>query len=246
MPGSRAAAAELDEYRITSQVEIQVLLQQMLDHRTLVTLSGPHGDSYTTLMWQADPSRQMLCFSASDDDPRLRALLESDEIVAVAYLDSIKVQFDLDGVVEVRGGHHRALNAKYPKVLFRFQRRSAFRVQPFSTKSPVAKFRHPAMPDMQLALRVLDISLSGVALFRPDNVPMIAAGVKIGQCQLDLDDETHLEVGLVIHHVTAIHPESRGARLGCELAGLDWSDRSLQHYINQTQKRRLALPSGRT
>jgi c-di-GMP-binding flagellar brake protein YcgR len=246
MPGSRAAAAELDEYRITSQVEIQAIFQQLLDSRALVTLSGPHGDSYTTLMWQADPDRQMICFSASDGDPRLQALLESDEIVAVAYLDSIKVQFDLDGVVEVRGGHHRAINAKYPKVLFRFQRRSAFRVQPFSTKSPVAKFRHPAMPDMQLALRVLDISLSGVALFLPENVPMIAAGVKIGQCELDLDDDTNIEVGLVIHHVTSIHPESRGARLGCELVGLDWSDRSLQHYFNQTQKRRLALPVGKT
>jgi c-di-GMP-binding flagellar brake protein YcgR len=145
----------------------------------------------------------------------------------------------------VHGGHHHALNAKYPKVLFRFQRRSAFRVQPFSSKSPVAKFRHPAMPDMQLALRVLDISLSGVALFLPDNVPMISAGVKIGQCELDLDDDTNLIVGLVIHHVTSIHPESRGARLGCELVGLDWSDRSLQHYINQTQKRRLALPTGK-
>jgi c-di-GMP-binding flagellar brake protein YcgR len=244
MPGSRAAIAELDEYRITSQAEIQALLQQMLDSRALVTLSGPGGDSYTTMMWQADPSRRILCFGASDGDARLQALLECDEIVAVAYLDSIKVQFDLDGVVEVKG-QHRALNANYPKVAFRFQRRSAFRVQPFASPSPVARFRHPAMPDMQLALRVLDISLSGVALFLPDNVPMIAAGVKIGHCDLDLDDETKIEVGLVIHHVTAIHPESRGARLGCELVGLDWSDRSLQFYINQTQKRRLALPAGK-
>ena len=242
MPGSRAAAAELDEYRITSQVEIQTLLQQLLDNRSLVTLSGPNGDSYTTLMWQADPDRQMLCFSASDDDPRLQALLESDEIVAVAYLDSIKVQFDLEGAIEVLGGQHRALNAKYPKVLFRFQRRSAFRVQPFSTKLPVAKFRHPAMHDMQLALRVLDISLSGVALFLPDNVPMISAGVKIGHVELDLDDDTNIVLGLFIHHVTSINPESRGTRLGCELVGQDWSDRSLQQYINQTQKRRLALP----
>ena len=244
MPGSRAATAELDEYRITSQVEIQAMLQQMLDTRTFVTLSGPNGDSYTTLMWQADPSRQILCFSASDGDTRLQALLESGEIVAVAYLDSIKVQFDLEGVVEVLG-QDRALNANYPKVLFRFQRRSAFRVQPFSTKSPVARFRHPAIPDMTLALRVLDISLSGVALFLPENVPAITAGVKIGQCELDLDDDTNMVVGLVIHHVTAIHPESRGTRLGCELIGLDWSDRSLQHYINQTQKRRLALPTGK-
>lgn len=245
MPGSRAASAALDDYRITSQVEIQALLQQLLDTRALVTLSGPHGDSYTTLMWSADPARHTICFSAEDGAPQLGALLESDEIMAVAYLDSIKVQFDLNGVVQVHGGQHHALNAQYPAVVYRFQRRSAFRVQPLVTKSPVARLRHPAMPDMQLALRVLDVSLGGVALFLPDDVPMIAAGVKIGQCHLDLDDDTHLDVALVIHHVTAIHPESHGARLGCELVDLDWSDRTLQHYINQTQKRRLALASER-
>lgn len=243
MPGSRAAAAALDDYRITSSVEIQALLQQLLDARALVTLSGPNGDSYITLMWSADPARQMITFSAEDGDARLQGLLESGEIVAVAYLDNIKLQFDLDGVVEVHGGHHHALNAQYPAVLYRFQRRSAFRVKPFAIKAPMARFRHPAMPDMQLSLRVLDISLSGVALFLPEDVPMIAAGVKIGQCHLDLDDETSLEVAMVIHHVTSIHPESRGARLGCELLNVDWSDRTLQHYINQTQKRRLALPT---
>jgi c-di-GMP-binding flagellar brake protein YcgR len=241
MPGSIAAAAELDDYRITSDVEIQDLLKQLLDARPLVTLSGPNGESYTTLMWAADNDRHTLCFSAEDSNAQLDALLETGEIVAVAYLDSIKLQFDLEGVVRVRGGQHAALNARYPRVLFRFQRRAAFRVQPLPAKSPVAKFRHPGMPEMQLSLRVLDVSLSGIALFLPDNIPMIAAGVKIGQCRLDLDDDTDLDVTLLIHHVTAIHPESKGARLGCELVGLDWSDRTLQHYINQTQKRRLAL-----
>ncbi len=245
MPLSRAEAADLDEYRITASAEIQALLQKLIDERVLVTLSGPQGGSYTTLIWQVDAARQTLSFSASDGDARLDALLEAGEIVAVAYLDSIKIQFDLDGVIEVRGGHHRALNARFPKAMFRFQRRAAFRVQPFSTKVPVARFRHPAMPEMQLALRVLDVSLSGVALFLPHDIPMISAGVKIGQCRLELDDETELDVGLVIHHITALHPESKGVRLGCELTGLGWSDRSLQHYINQTQKRRIALPEGK-
>lgn len=241
MPGSLAAAAELDDYRITSSVEIQGLMKQLLDSRAMVTFSGPNGESYTTLMWSAEQDRQILCFSGEDGDSRLDALLETGEVVAVAYLDSIKIQFDVEGLVHVKGGQNSALNARYPRVVYRFQRRAAFRVQPLSTKSPVARFPHPAMHEMQLALRVLDVSLSGVALFLPDNVPMIAAGVKIGKCQLVLDDDTELTVGLMIHHVTAIHPESKGVRLGCELVGVDWSDRTLQHYINQTQKRRLAL-----
>ena len=241
MPGSHSDDGALDDYRVTSPVEIQALLQQLLDARTLVTLSGPSGDTYITLTWSADPVRKILSFSAEDGDARLQSLLETGEIVAVAYLDSIKLQFDLDGVMEVHGGSEHTLNARYPRSLFRFQRRLAFRVKPFSVKTPMARFRHPAMPDMQLSLRILDISLSGIALFLPENVPMITAGVKIGLCQLDLDDDTHLDVACVIHHVTAIHPESHGTRLGCELIDLDCSDRTLQSYINQTQKRRQAL-----
>ncbi len=106
----------------------------------------------------------------------------------------------------------------------------------------MAHMRHPALPDMKLDLRVLDISLGGVALFLPHNVPMVSPGVKIGQCFLDLDSDTRLEIGLIIHHVSVINPESQGARLGCELINVNGAtERALQQYVNQTEKRRLAL-----
>lgn len=240
MPTSRAAQESLDDYRIASSVEIQALLAQVQAQRALVTLSSPDGASYTTLLCGIDPRLGLISFSGDGGDDAMQSLLESDEIVAVVYLDRIKVQFDIEGLVHVRG-QSEALNARMPQVVFRFQRRSAFRVQPLSSHGPVAEFRHPAMPDMRLSLRVLDVSLSGVALFLPEDVPPIAAGVRIGQCLVRLDADTELDVGLVIHHVTANHPDTRGARLGCELTQLQGSDRSLQHYIHQTQKRRSAL-----
>jgi len=240
MPTSRAAQESLDDYRIASSVEIQALLEQVQAQRALVTLSSPDGASYTTLLCGIDPRLGLISFSGDGGDDAMQALLESDEIVAVVYLDRIKVQFDIEGLVHVRG-QSEALNARMPQVVFRFQRRSAFRVQPISSHGPVAELRHPAMPDMRLSLRVLDVSLSGVALFLPEDVPPIAAGVRIGQCLIRLDADTELDVGLVIHHVTATHPDTRGARLGCELTQLQGSDRSLQHYIHQTQKRRSAL-----
>lgn len=245
MFGSRTSDSRLDDYRIGSAPEIHDYLQQIITARSLVNLSGPHGQSYTTLLWEADPKRQTLCFSARDADAQLQGLLECGEVTVTAYLDSIKIQFDLDSALEVHGAHHDTLKARYPKEIFRFQRRSSFRVQPMVSKGPVARFRHPSMPDMNLSLRVLDVSLGGVALFLPDDVPMIAAGLRIGQCELALDDTTEIEVGLMIHHITAINPESRGARLGCELLNVDDGGRALQHYINQTQKRRLALAAER-
>jgi c-di-GMP-binding flagellar brake protein YcgR len=233
----------MDEYRITTAIEVDDLLKRLLNANALMTLSGPGGTSYTTMLWSVDSTRGIVCFSAEPGDPRLQALLETEEVVAVGYLDSIKLQFDLDGVVQVHGNNGTAaLNAQYPRVLYRFQRRSSFRVKPLISNCPVARMRHPALPDMQLDLRVLDISLGGVALFLPHNVPMVTAGVKIGQCFLDLDSDTRLEMGLVIHHVSIINPESQGARLGCELINVNRdTERALQQYVDQTQKRRLAL-----
>lgn len=241
MPMSLSASNALDDYRISATSEIEDLLRRMEAERALITLSGPDGVSYTTLLWGIDSPRGLISFSADGADSALQTLLESDELQAVAYLDRIKVQFELEGLVHVRGGRIDVLNARLPREVFRFQRRSAFRVQPFANPGPVAEFRHPAMPDMKVALRVLDVSLSGVALFLPENVPAIDAGVRVNQCSLKLDAETQLDVSLLIHHVTALQPEARGSRLGCEFASLDGQDRSLQHYINQTQKRRIVL-----
>lgn len=245
MPMSRTASADLDDYRIASPSEILALMHRLESERSLVTLSGPDGSSYTTLVWGVDTSRGTLTFSADSTDPQLKALLGGDEVQAVAYLDRIKVQFDLDGLVQVHGGQVHSLNAHLPREVFRFQRRSAFRVQPFGNPGPVAEFRHPAMPDMKVALRVLDVSLSGVALLLPENVPAIAAGLRINHCTLRLDAETELDVAILIHHITPLQPEGKGpgkgSRLGCELLGLNGQDRSLQHYINQTQKRRIVL-----
>lgn len=232
----------MDDYRITSAVEVDDYLHRLLNANALMTLSGPGGTSYTTMLWSVDSKRGIVCFSAENTDSRLQALLETNEVVAVGYLDSIKLQFDLDGVVQVHGHGSAALNAQYPRMLYRFQRRSSFRVKPMISNTPVAHLRHPALPDMQLDLRVLDISLSGVALLLPHNIPMVAAGVTIGQCFIDLDSDTRLEIGLLIHHVSVINPNALGARLGCELVNMNGAtERALQQYVNQTEKRRLAL-----
>ena len=236
----RARQSALDDYRITSAIEIFDLLRQIETARALVTLSSPEGRNYTTLIWHIDPDRDILGFSGESNDPSLRTLLESEEITAVSYLDSIKVQFDLDGVVLVHGDQH-IINASYPRELYRFQRRTSFRVKPSVSALPTAHFVHPHHPDTQLSLRVLDVSLGGVALFLPEDMPAIADGTRIPSCSLRLEDDTWLDVSIVMRHATPIHPETRGARLGCEFVNAGQAERDLQIYINQTQKRQLAL-----
>lgn len=232
----------LAEFRVGSPAEIVSLLRQLADGNVSLGLSTPDGASYTTTVWALDPARGLLCLSADANDHQLQALLESDEVVAVAYLDAIKLQFDLHDLVLVHSGRDSALNARFPREVYRFQRRGSFRVRPLLNTRPTATLRHPALPHMQLALRVIDVSIGGLALFLPEDVPAIEPGVEIAQALVELDGDTRLQVRLMVHHITLLHHESKGVRLGCEMLRLGGdAERVLQRYIEQTQKRRRLL-----
>lgn len=234
-----AAHGGLDEFRITAPREVTAMLKQFQDGNVLLNLNGSNGAMLATTLWSLDTARGQLSFSADANAPVTQQLVECEEAIAVGYLDSIKVQFDLHGLVLVRGAGGCAIGARMPREVFRFQRRNAFRVRPLLRSSPLARVRHPAIAEMQLALRVIDVSIGGCALFLPDDVPPMAAGMLMNQVQIDLDPDTRLLADLRLLHVTALNPESRGARLGCEFVkpGADMQ-RALQRFIDQTQKRR--------
>lgn len=235
-------ALELAEFRIGSPAEIVGLLEELVRRRVPLALSTPDGGRYTTAMQSLEPARGLLCLAAGENDHQLHGLLESEEVCALAYLDSIKLQFDLHDLVLVHGSGGCALNARFPRELYRFQRRASFRVRPLINTRPTATLLHPLQRDAQLELRVLDVSIGGVALFLPDGAPAIEPGVLLEDVLIELDGDTRLAVGLVVHHVTLLHQESKGVRLGCELLDLGGEGaRALQRYIDHTQKRRRLL-----
>jgi c-di-GMP-binding flagellar brake protein YcgR len=232
-----ASHGGLEDFRITSPAEVLSLLKQVQDGNLTVNLNGSAG-VYATTIWAIDPARGTMSFSADADDNQVQALVEGEDAIAVAYLDSIKLQFDVHGLVLVRGGRASAFNCAIPREVFRFQRRNGFRVRPLLRATPTARVRHPMIPDMSLSLRVLDISIGGCALFLPEDVPPLQPGVTINNVQLDLDVDTRITTALRLQHVTSIHPDSKGVRLGFEMVNPSSEVlRGLQRYIDQTQKR---------
>ena len=235
----------LDDFRITAPREIATMLKQLCDGNVRLNLNTPDGNVLGATLWSVDSVRDRLSFSADENDPMLPALLENDEAVVVGYLDSVKVQFDLSQLVLVRGGRNSVLSTALPRQLFRFQRRSGFRVRPLLNNAPLARLRHSNIAEMQLALRVLDLSIGGCALFMPDDVPPMQPGVQINQVHIELDTDTRLLVNIRLQHITSINPDSRGVRLGCEFVNASGEAlRTLQRFIDTTQKRRklMALP----
>lgn len=240
--GRGGAPDALSEFRVVHPGELQALLRQVHDGSVPVNLSAPGGASLTTTLWAVDADRRRLSFSADLGHPQLQPMVDADEVVAVAYLDSVKLQFDLHGLLLVRSGTACALQASWPAELYRFQRREAFRVRPNERPAPTATLRHPSMPEMQLTLRVLDVSIGGCALLLPGDVPPLQPGTRIGDVHVELDGDTRLEVMLILQHVTVMHTGDHGVRLGCEWGPIGGAaQRSLQRWIDQTQKRRRLL-----
>jgi c-di-GMP-binding flagellar brake protein YcgR len=237
-----AAHGGLADFRIDAPAEILSVLKSLQGGNVLVNLNGSDGAAYTTTLWAVDPDRGMLSFSADEHSSQVQQLVEAEEAVAVAYLDSIKLQFDVSGLLLVHGGKTCALSCALPRVLYRFQRRAGYRVRPILRNTPVAKVRHPMIPDMALSLRVLDVSIGGCALFLPDDVPPLQPGVVLNGVQIELGLDTRLTTSLRLQHVTSLNQEAKGVRLGCEIVDPSADTlRSLQRYINQTQRRARAL-----
>jgi c-di-GMP-binding flagellar brake protein YcgR len=235
-----------DEFAVHHPAELLRLLRQLVDDSVLVHLSAPGGGSYTTTLWAIDGQRRRLSLAADAAQPAVRSLVDAGEATVVAYLESVKLQFDLRQMVLVHGANASALQAELPSVLYRFQRRESFRVRTPANAAPTATLHHPALPEMQLALRVLDVSVGGCALALPPDVPPLAAGTCLSGVRIELDADARFEATLTLQHVSGGMGSSRsGQRLGCAFAKLDGNaQRALQRYIDQTQKRQRLFSLG--
>ncbi len=243
MTAAPEAAAE--EFRVTAAAEVAAYLQQLQRENAPVLLNGPPGQSLSSRITALDAAADVLGLEIGADPEGIsQALVASGEITAVAYLGTIKLQFELDAAVLVSGDHGAVLRTTLPHKLYRFQRRQSFRVQPAGTIYP-----RVALPGNQLpgrALRVLDISIGGLALALPAE-PGAAPPLPIGQTTtglvLELDRITALNVALLPHHASPIAGDGQGQlQLGCAFVDLNAAaSRALQVYVDQTQKRRRLL-----
>jgi c-di-GMP-binding flagellar brake protein YcgR len=236
--GAMNKDSAIDEFSVTSPREIQTLLRQLLDGSVLLNLNASDGSVFTSAVWTLDSGRGTIGFNADPADPAMQALLQCDEATVVGYLDSVKLQFDVHDLVLVHGNKASVLSCPAPRVMYRFQRRNAFRVRPLIRTSPTARMHHPAQPETELALRVIDISIGGCAVFLPDDVPTMSAGVVLNNVRIELDADTHLDLSMRLQHVTAINADANGLRLGFEFRRVGGDAlRVLQRYIDLTQKR---------
>jgi len=224
------------------------LLRTLRDSSAVLSLTAPAGVTLNTSLWAIDTDADRLHFNVDAESAALQSLLESDEAVAVAYLDSVKLQFDLEQLVLVRGARASALQCRLPQQMYRFQRRGSYRIPAPQSLAPQARLRHPAMPDMQLTLRVLDVSAGGCSLWLPLDLPALQAGTELSRVAVQLDSGTAFSAAVTVQYISALsHADGsvQGLRLGCawepSTAG---GKRQLQAWLDLVQRRQRLLSLG--
>lgn len=226
-------------FRVDDHAEVRRLLQQLRDGAVPVVLSTPQGLAISGQLWSLDPVREQLNFNADGDTTRLRAVALADEAVAISYLDSVKLQFDLVEMLLVQGRQTQVLRARWPRLLYRFQRRAGYRVRTLERHAPKARLHLASMP---LALRIVDVSVGGCALALPGELPPPSPGVTLPMVRIELDGDTAFNADLKVQHASPLHDLAGGVRLGCEMVSLGTpAQRALQRYIDRTQQRRRLL-----
>ncbi|MDH4059828.1 MAG: flagellar brake protein [Aquincola sp.] len=231
----------IDEFRVSHPSEVISLLRRINEGNVLVQLCAPDGAVYACTLWAVDTHQRRLSFDADPKHPQVRSLLDAGEVTAMAYLDAIKLQFDLRGLMLVHGRDSSALQTGFPEAMYRFQRREGFRVKP--RNEALAHLRHPSQPESALALRVLDVSVGGCALALPAQTPPIDAGAELPQVRLELDADTRFIATLHVQHVSGgFGSTAKIVRLGCAFGRLDGpAQRAVQRFVDVTQRRHKLL-----
>lgn len=234
--------ATSEELRVASAAEITAYLQHLQREGSGVLLSGPQGQSLSSRICALDADADLIGLEIGADPQGIsQALVAEGEITAIAYLGAIKLQFELEAPVLVSGEQGTVLRGMLPTRLYRFQRRQSYRVQPAGSAYP--RVILPGGEQHGHAARVLDISIGGLALALSADFPCPPLGQVAHGLLLELDRISALRINLRPHHVSPISGDASGTQqLGCSFEELDANaGRSLQVYVDQTQKRRRLL-----
>lgn len=218
--------------------EAAAYLEELHRENVSIRLSGVQGDTLSSRIVALDPAADLLGLEIGPDAAGVsQRLVAEGEITATAYLSAIRLQFELDAPVLVKNAQGSVLRCALPQRLLRFQRRQAYRVQPASAVFP--RLLMPQPDGSSLAVRVLDISIGGLALQVPQSVLTPQAGQTFDALTLQLDRATSLRVRLRVQHVRPWTAEGIDTwQVGSAFVELGVPElRSLQVYVDQTQKR---------
>ena len=236
-------AGLLERFSVDGPLAVKAILEDLVRGRALITLYAAHDHEEFVvsqiLGWDASGIR----FDFTTDEHRRQAILRGAGITVVAFLDSIKIQFDARALRLQPDARLPTLVCTVPTRVFRIQRRDAFRVRP-PHRSPVECVIRSVGAEERV-YRVMDMSPDGLALMVPATQPVPASGELWQHCRLEIPGYAPIPCDLLVRVVSeTLLGDGASARIGCEFhRPTPQTQRAVQIYVMDLQSGRYT-PAG--
>ena len=234
-------SVDLEQFQVHSRVEILGVLRALHAQRVLVTLYFNRDQEFmlTTLL-TINPEFEEMVFDAGPDQKLNARLTDSQDITGVAFVDSVKVQFNASRVEDTVFEDSPAFRMRLPDSMLRLQRRNFYRIPTPIAKPLRCTVACPELPEHSTELIVVELGCGGLGVTVDPAQLQVDPGTRLEQFTLVLPNEGTVQCALIVRH---IYDASKGAlrrhRLGCQFVDLPSPAASLvQRYVNKVDRER--------
>lgn len=223
-------------YELRSRADVIAVFSALVKSPIPISLTiAQSGESVTCFLIALNPAFEELVFEASGV-AEVAKLDGSGGLVATVQINAVWFTFEAVNVVAVRGYEKPAFRARLPAILQRSQRRDSARYPVPGINPPVCDV---TTDQGSFRLRVLDISLGGIALAIDAPIADYPLGAKLEKCLLQFPGMGAIETDLVVVYRNGEGTSSEH-RIGCRFSNmLATSLTHLQRYIGRLERERL-------
>lgn len=225
---------ELDAFRISGTTAIRQLIQGLVSGHALITLYARRDHMFFVATQVLEFDDGTIDFDLNTDAHRRNEILAGDDCIVVAFLDQIKIQFDVR-ILEARAAAGRwRLRCRAPETVYRLQRRDAFRVRPGPVLGATCVLRNAGRPETRRT--IVDLSVTGVSLAWPQDEPPPPVDTVWEHSRIEVERRVPLPCTLVVRTVEHAEPGSV-ARIGCAFTRLPPEiERALQCLVTDIER----------
>jgi c-di-GMP-binding flagellar brake protein YcgR len=226
---------DLERFAIYSRSEIVSLLRQLRDRHVLVTVYFDQAAGFAVSnVLDVNAGFEEVILDCASDPAAQTSIYASIQLVVVAFLDNVKIQFTVGAAEPYRFDSRPAFRVRLPQQLLRMQRRSFTRRQPPSSRPAACLVPSPTGTGQYESVRVLDLSAGGLAMLAHPQHFELPMDRNVEHCYLDLPGVGQFSVTLRLRHVDQLGDGETRRRCGCEFVNLGASaTRMLQRYLNR-------------
>ncbi len=242
MPGALSADTDVGAwtpFRLDAPDKRLRVLREICQGQSPVSIGPQGGPVFPATLWSVDATHSRMLFKVETTTPTGQRAMPLRGLWGATYQGDTKLQFPLSGVTVEPTPDRVLLHADLPRLLFKLPRRQGLRLRKEGSEGLVARLHHPLAPDLQVELRVLDLSATGCALWRPIKVMPLVPDQTLRAVEIVQGDETLFFADLDVRHASPSHDHGPGMRIGCTWATMSQlAKNALGTWIAAAERRR--------